>query len=102
MSTLKSALNMTGKRCFMASTDLTDAYYSVSIDKIKLVYGSVTTDLFASRINARVGRFYSYTPDPEACGHDVFSFSWQQEHFNVFPPFSCIPKVINKMNKNLQ
>ena len=29
MDTLKSALNMTRKGCFMASVDLTDAYYSV-------------------------------------------------------------------------
>ena len=28
-------------------------------DKIRLVYGPVTIDLFASRINAKVGRFYS-------------------------------------------
>ena len=66
-------------------------------DKIRLVYGSVTIDLFASRINAKVGRFYSYSPDPEACGHDAFSFSWQQEHFYAFPPLSCIPQVINKI-----
>ena len=32
MYTLKSALNMTRKGCFMASIDLTDAYYSVPIE----------------------------------------------------------------------
>ena len=32
METLKSALNMTRKGCFMASIDLTDAYYSVPIE----------------------------------------------------------------------
>ena len=31
MDTLKSALNMTRKRCFMTSIDLADAYYSVPI-----------------------------------------------------------------------
>ena len=46
------------------------------IDKIRLVYVPVTIDLFPSRINAGVGHFYSYTPGPEACGHDVFSYSW--------------------------
>ena len=66
-------------------------------DKIRSVYGPVIIDLFASRINAKVGRFYSYTLDPEACGHDTFSFSWQQEHFYTFSPFSCIPQVINKI-----
>ena len=66
-------------------------------DKIRSVYGPVIIDLFASRINAKVGRFYSSTLDPEACGHDAFSFSWQQEHFYTFSPFSCIPQVINKI-----
>ena len=55
--------------------------------KLRLVYGSATIDLFSSRINEKVGRFYSYTPDPEACGHDAFSFSWQQKHFHAFPVF---------------
>ena len=66
-------------------------------DKIRLVYGPVTINLFATRINARVRHFYSYTPDPEACGHDAISFSWQQEHFYAFLSFSCIPQVINKI-----
>ena len=66
-------------------------------DKIRLVYGPVTIDLFASRINAKVGRFYSYNPHAEACGHDTFTFSWQQEHSYAFAPFSCIPQVINKI-----
>ena len=66
-------------------------------DKIRLVYGPVTIDLFASRINAKVGRFYSYNPHAEACGHDTFTFLWQQEHSYAFAPFSCIPQVINKI-----
>ena len=69
---------------------------TLTLDKIRLVYGPVTIDLFASQINVKVGYFYSYTPDPEACGHD-FSFSWQEEHFYAFPPFCCIPQVINKI-----
>ena len=40
---------------------------------------------------------FIYSPNPEACGDDAFSFSWQQEHFYAFPPFSCIPQVINKI-----
>ena len=47
-------------------------------DKIRLFYGPVTIDLFVSQINARVRRFYSYTPEPEICAHNTFSISWQQ------------------------
>ena len=35
-------------------------------EKIRLVYGPVIIDLFASRINAKFGRFYSDNPDAEA------------------------------------
>ena len=61
-------------------------------NKLRLVYGSTTIDLFSSRINEKVGRFYSYTPDPEACGH----FHGSRNIFMHFP-FSCIPQVINKI-----
>ena len=65
--------------------------------KIVNTFGPVTIDLFASRINAKVECYYSYTPDPEAYGIDAFSHSWQQDHFYAFPPFSCIAQVINKI-----
>ena len=60
-----------------------------TFDKSKLVYGSVTIFLFASRGNARVGRFYSYTPKPEAYDHDPPLWC-------AFPPFSCILQFIKK------
>ena len=50
MDTLKSALNMTMKRCFMALIGLNDAYYSVPI------YNSVQI-LFAFEFK---GKFYKY------------------------------------------
>ena len=51
MDTLKSALNMTRKRCFMPSIDLTDAYYSVQIKNSLQIF-------FAFQFK---GKFYEYT-----------------------------------------
>ena len=56
MNTLKSALNMTRKRCFMASIDLTDAYYSVLIENSLQIF-------FAFQFQ---GKFYKYACLPNA------------------------------------
>ena len=88
---------MAGKESRKIKNNLELSLETPIFDKIRLIYGPVTTDLFALQINARVGRFCSYTPDPEACCHDNFSFLWQQEHFYAFPPFSYLPQVKNKI-----
>ena len=46
--------------------------------KIISSYGPAITDLLASRINAREGRYNYYTPDTQASGRNNFSFSWKQ------------------------
>ena len=85
------------KECKKLRNNLEWSLQTPTFDKIRLIYSPVTIGLFASRINARAGCFYSDTPEPEACSHDAFSFSWQQEHIYAFLPFSCIPQVINKI-----
>ena len=54
MGTLKSALNMTRKRCFMASIDLAVAYYSVPIE-------NSLQPFFAFQFQ---GKFYKYASLP--------------------------------------
>jgi len=56
-----------------------------------------TVDLFASRINSQLPRFFSYRPDPQAELINAFSVSWENISFYCFPPFSCIGKVIQKI-----
>ena len=55
-------------------------------------------DLFASRLNTQLPRFVSYRPDPEALHVNAFTISWEEQNMYIFPPFSCISKVIQRMN----
>ena len=56
-----------------------------------------TVDLFASRINCQIPRFFSFRPDPDCIGVNAFTVDWGELSFYAFPPFSCIPKVIQKI-----
>lgn len=54
-------------------------------------------DLFASRLNSQFPRYVAYRPDPQATAIDAFSFSWKDMNFYAFPPFSVIPRVLQKV-----
>lgn len=54
-------------------------------------------DLFASRLNKQYNKYVAYKPDPEAMAVDAFTLSWAKMNFYCFPPFSCIPKVLQKI-----
>ena len=54
-------------------------------------------DLFASRLNYQLRLFVAYQPDPEPFAINAFSISWKPYIFYAFPPFSIIPKVLQKI-----
>lgn len=55
------------------------------------------TDLFASRLNKQLNNFVSWFPDPDAYATDAFSFSWHKLYPYIFPPFSQISRVLQKI-----
>ncbi|CAC5401723.1 unnamed protein product [Mytilus coruscus] len=55
-------------------------------------------DLFASRHNAQVDKFVSWIYDPEAMSTDAFTLSWTNFEPYIFPPFSLIGRVLNKIS----
>jgi hypothetical protein len=57
-------------------------------------------DLFASRLNAQMQRYMSFRPDPDAEVVDAFSVSWKDFEFYAFPPFSVIPRVLRKVQRD--
>ena len=66
-------------------------------------FGEFTIDLFATRINSKCRRYYSYSPEPEAAGTDAFLCNWNTENFYAFPPFSLISRVLQKIeNENAE
>ena len=54
-------------------------------------------DLFESRLNAQLLRFFSYRPDPFAEETNAFSVSWEGKKFYWFPPFACIGKILQEI-----
>ena len=64
-------------------------------------FGLVTIDLFASRVNCKVNRYYSYNLEPAAIGIDVCSYCWSNEIFYSFPPFAIISKFLSKIEEEM-
>ena len=54
-------------------------------------------DLFASRLNYQLKPFVSYRPDPECFAVNAFLIPWGQFFFYAFPPFSLIPRILQKV-----
>ena len=70
---------------------------SIFSDMLKHFKFKPVIDLFASRINNQLPRFFSFRPDPEAEVINAFSVNWHSIPFYCFPPFSSIGKVIRKI-----
>jgi len=61
---------------------------------------SLTMHLFASRLNQKLLKYVSQMPDPKAHAIDAFSISWKENRYYAFPPFSLIPKLLQKVEKD--
>ena len=70
-------------------------------EKIVGGFGPVTIDLFASRVNCKVHRYYSCNLEPDAIGIDAFSYCWSNEIFYAFPPFAIISNVLSKIKAEI-
>ncbi|XP_015185988.1 PREDICTED: uncharacterized protein LOC107071471 [Polistes dominula] len=99
------------KASYVASADNTEAdraSRNVNIDsewelaqaafsEIVRKFGSISVDLFASRLNKKSKRFYSRFPDPGASAVDAFTVSWKNENFYAFHPFALITRTLRKI-----
>ena len=54
-------------------------------------------DAFASRLNNKLKRYYSYTPDPFSEVVDCFTVSWSGTNMYCYPPCSCLGKTLRKI-----
>ena len=64
-------------------------------------FGKPDIDLFATRLNAKLTRFCSWKPDPEAENVNAFSINWGNFKFvYLFPPFSQITRCIQKIQSD--
>ena len=56
-------------------------------------------DLFASRLNHQLQPYVSWHPDPGAVAVDAFHLSWKPYMPYMFPPFSLISRVLQKIQR---
>jgi hypothetical protein len=57
-------------------------------------------DLFASRTNNQLPRYFSWRPDPGATAIDAIAQSWLHLFGYAFPPFALIGRVLCKMRQD--
>ena len=57
-------------------------------------------DLFASRLNAKVGLFVSWHPEPGCHNLDAFNLCWTPHQCYAFPPFCLIGRVLSKLQRD--
>ena len=62
-------------------------------------FGTPSVDLFATYQNAKCEIFASWLPDPQATYTDAFTLTWGTLKFYAFPPFSVIPRVLQKIRQ---
>jgi hypothetical protein len=66
-------------------------------NKIQAQWGPLSIDAFASRVNARLPRYWSYLEDPDAQAVNAFSQAWPKTGLYLHPPWKLIPKVLRKL-----
>jgi len=57
-------------------------------------WGRPEIDLFASR------HFVSWHVDPDAYATDAMCLSWKDKYANIFPPFSMLSRVLQKLQED--
>ena len=57
-------------------------------------------DLFASRLTTQLTQYCSWQPDPGSAFLDAFSIGWSEFNIYAFPPFSLIPRCLQKIQQD--
>lgn len=77
--------------------------WSLSEDIFKEIcktWGTPEIDMFASRLNAKITKYVSWEPEPDNWRTDAFSIKWSNMYIYCFPPFSLLPRVVRKIQKD--
>ena len=53
-------------------------------------------DCFTARINTQLSEYFSRRPDAEAKFIDAFTVNWRPDLCYAFPPFSLLPRALQK------
>ena len=64
------------------------------------IWGVPELDLFASRLNHKIPKYVSWKPDPFSVGVDAFNMFWGNTFNYIFPPFSLVGKILQKIEED--
>ena len=84
----------------ISTRGLSEVYIQLYFGGLRADSGIQRSTYIASRVNAKVKKFVSWRPDPEACAVDAFSFDWGTQVNYAFPPISLIPRVLSKVQED--
>ena len=62
-------------------------------------WGSPSTDLFTTSLNAKLPLYCSLVPDPQAVFEDAFHHPWTNLDVYVFPPFPLVRRVVARVRE---
>ncbi|XP_069811274.1 uncharacterized protein [Dendropsophus ebraccatus] len=68
--------------------------------KIVRLWGSPEVDLFATRENRQIDRFYSLSPMDKPMAVDALSQTWGWDLAYAFPPIAILPRVLRKIRQD--
>jgi hypothetical protein len=95
---LPGVLNCVADRESRVFHDATEWMLSRDIfDTIMRVFFTPCVDLFASKLNNQVVKYFSWRPDPDAYAVDAVMYHWEDFRFYAFPPFSVLERVLQKV-----
>lgn len=63
-------------------------------------WGKPEIDLFASRHNYQFKPFVSWHADPDAYATDAMCLSWKNKYVYIFPPFSMLSRILQKLQED--
>ena len=78
--------------------------WALSIDTFQSICKKVgirpDVDMFASRLNTKLNKYFAWQPDPDAFGIDSFTVDWGNILGFFFPPFNMVGKVLEKLESD--
>ena len=102
-----SAVHIAGKLNTSAdnrSRNFSDKYeWALNKSELQQIYEAfpeLDVDLFASRLNNQLPTYCSWKSDPGCTYEDAFTLNWENLKFFAFPPFSMIPKCVQKISQD--
>jgi hypothetical protein len=69
-------------------------------DKLLQKHPKMDVDLFASNLNAKLTNYVSRFPDEFSWAVDAFTFKWGNHFYYIFPPFSLLSRILQKVEED--